>query len=213
MRHRKRGRHLGRTPAHRKAMRRNLACSLIAQERVRTTPEKAKECRSFVEKLITLARKNTLAGFRRALALLDDKYVVRRLFREIGPRYVDRPGGYTRILKLDVSHNRLGDNAGQVIFELVTETEADVAAREEQRRRSKARDRLRRYEGEEPETAEPETAEPETEEPETEEPETEEPDARDADAGEDTEEETGSAEDAAGKKADESSDGDAEKSK
>lgn len=149
MRHRMRGRHFSRTSSHRRAMRRNLACNLFLHERIKTTPEKAKDVRSFVEKLITLARTNSVAHFRRALALLDDKYVVRKLFREIGPRYVNRPGGYTRILKLDDSQNRLGDNAKQVIFELVVESEADREAKEQQRRRAARADRLSRLDEEE----------------------------------------------------------------
>lgn len=142
MRHRIRGRHFSRTSSHRRAMRRNLACNLFLHESIRTTPEKAKDTRAFVERLITLGRDDSVANFRRALALLDDKYVVRKLFREIGPRYVDRPGGYTRILKLDESQNRLGDNAKQVIFELVAEGEAEHSAKEKERRRSRRERRL-----------------------------------------------------------------------
>jgi len=143
-------------------MRRNLACSLFLHGRVRTTPEKAKEVRSFVEKLVTLARESNVANFRRALALLDDRFVVRKLFREIGPAYRDRPGGYTRILKLDVSANRLGDNAAQVIFELVTGPAAGEAAGEEEKKKT-VRERLARFgrkeEGKSPEAAQaPEAA-------------------------------------------------------
>jgi len=119
MRHRRRGRHLKRTSAHRVAMRRNLVSSLFLLGRVRTTPAKAKEVRSMAEKLITRAVKGGLANFRAALAALDDKYVVRKLFTEIAPRFKDRPGGYTRILHLSASENRLGDNAPQVIMELL----------------------------------------------------------------------------------------------
>jgi large subunit ribosomal protein L17 len=124
MRHRKRGRGLGRTSAHRVALRRNLVSNLFLVERIRTTPAKAKEVRSLAEKLITLGRKGDLASFRRALALLDDKFIVRKLFREIAPRYRERPGGYTRILHLPRSNNRLGDNAEQVLMELVPGTAA-----------------------------------------------------------------------------------------
>jgi len=145
MRHRVRGKHLNRTSSHRAATRRNLACNLFLHGRVRMTPEKAKDVRSFVEKLITLARTDSVANFRRALSLLDDRFVVQKLFREIAPLYRERPGGYTRILKLDASKNRVGDNAQQVIFELVTETEADKEAREEQTKRSAVRDRLKRF--------------------------------------------------------------------
>ena len=127
MRHRKRGRHLGRTSAHRQAMRRNLVSNLFLVERVRTTPAKAKEVRSMAEKLITFGRKGGLANFRRALSLLDDLYIVRKLFKEIAPRYADRPGGYTRILHLPTSSRRLGDNAPQVIMELLPGDEAALA--------------------------------------------------------------------------------------
>ncbi len=131
MRHRMRGRRLKRTSAHRAAMRRNLVSNLFITSRIRTTPAKAKEVRSMAEKLITMAREGGLANFRRALALLDDKYVVRKLFKEIAPNYKDRPGGYTRILHLSAGENRLGDNAPQVIMELLPVGEAAPAAGEE----------------------------------------------------------------------------------
>ena len=83
MRHRKRGRHLKRTSAHRKAMRRNLISNLFLVERIRTTPAKAKECRGFAEKLITIAKAGDLACFRRVLAELDDKFIARKLVKEI----------------------------------------------------------------------------------------------------------------------------------
>ena len=124
MRHRRRGRHLKRTSAHRVAMRRNLVNNLFLLGRIRTTPAKAKEVRSMAEKLVTIGRKGGLANFRRALALLDDKFIVRKLFKEIGPRFKERPGGYTRILRLSASLNRLGDNAPQVILELLPAAEA-----------------------------------------------------------------------------------------
>lgn len=119
MRHRKSGRHLGRTSSHRRALRRNMACSLFLHGRIKTTPEKAKELRQFAEKLITLGKKGGLNAFRRALQLLDNKPVVRRLFREIAPRFSARPGGYTRILRLGAEATRLGDKAQQVFLELV----------------------------------------------------------------------------------------------
>ena len=130
MRHRKRGRHLKRTSAHREAMRRNLVGNLFLLGRIRTTPAKAKEVRGMAEKLITMARKGGLANFRRALATLDDKYIVRRLFREIAPHFQDRPGGYTRILHLSSSERRLGDNAPQVIMELLPAAQAESAGGE-----------------------------------------------------------------------------------
>lgn len=139
MRHRKRGRHLGRTSAHREAMRRNLVSNLFLVERIRTTPAKAKEIRSMAEKLVTLAKKGGLAHFRRALAILDDKFIVRKLFRKIAPRYTDRTGGYTRILHLPRSRNRLGDNAPQVIMELVTSAEGKGAGSGEKAAADKAK--------------------------------------------------------------------------
>jgi len=94
-------------------------------ERIRTTPEKAKEARRLAERLITLGKKGTLAARRRALQLLPNKRAVRKLFDEIAPRYADRPGGYTRILRL--GRPRVGDAAPQVLFELVGISE-EVAA-------------------------------------------------------------------------------------
>lgn len=117
MRHRKAGRKLGRTTEHRIATRRNMLAALFEHERIVTTVEKAKGFRSAAEKLITLSKVKTLHNVRRAQAMLQNKDMVRKLFDEIGPRYKDRPGGYTRILRLP--KRRLGDNASQAIFELV----------------------------------------------------------------------------------------------
>jgi len=177
MRHRLQGRRLGRSTSHRQALRRNLAASLLRHERVITTPTKAKEVRRFVERLITLARralpvKDTgnardraqyLHLYRLALQRLQDKEMVQKLFGEgewregkesLARRYAERPGGYTRIIRLGGSRlgvpvgttvsaipeltyqvagvertlkltgNRLGDNAPQVIFELVEKQKA-----------------------------------------------------------------------------------------
>ena len=124
MRHRKTHRKLGRRSGARKALLRSLVRGLFLAEptedhaeRIRTTPEKAKEARRLAERLITLGKKGTLAARRRALELLPDKRVIRKLFSEIAPRYTDRQGGYTRILRL--GKPRVGDAAPQVIFELV----------------------------------------------------------------------------------------------
>lgn len=131
MRHRIAGRQLNRTREHRLAMRRNLVSSLFEHETVSTTMPKAKEVRSFAEKLITLAKKGTLAARRRAIAMLNDRAiykeedgrnvktgsVIGKLFSEIGPRYLDRPGGYTRIIRL--AKRRLGDNGQVVLLQLV----------------------------------------------------------------------------------------------
>jgi len=131
MRHRVAGRQLGRTKEHRLAMRRNMVASLIQHETISTTMEKAKEVKPFAEKLITLARKGTLAARRRAIALLGNRNIVEteegrevkkgtvigKLFSELGPRYLDRPGGYTRIIRLSL--RRLGDNGQLVLLQLV----------------------------------------------------------------------------------------------
>ncbi|NOY46543.1 MAG: 50S ribosomal protein L17 [Deltaproteobacteria bacterium] len=134
MRHRKSGRKLGRDTAHRKAMLRNLVTSLIEHGRVQTTDAKAKEARRVAEKLITLARQGTLHARRQALAYVRGRDAVARLFEVVAPRYQDRPGGYTRIVKLGY---RRGDNAPVSLLELVDgpyagdgEQEAEAASSE-----------------------------------------------------------------------------------
>ena len=131
MRHRVAGRHLSRTSEHRLALRRNMVSSLFEHETISTTQEKAKEVRSFAEKLITLAKKGTLPARRRAISLLNNRAifaeedgemvkkgtVIGKLFSDIGPRYLDRPGGYTRIIKLP--KRRLGDGGQLVLLQLV----------------------------------------------------------------------------------------------
>ncbi len=131
MRHLKRGRKLNRTPSHRRAMLRNLITSLFVHGRVTTTPAKAKAARPLAEKLVTLAKRGSLHDRRRAISLLHDVKVVASLFEEIGPRYQQRPGGYCRILHTE--NRRLGDNAPQVIFELV---EAELPERKQKRPRA-----------------------------------------------------------------------------
>ena len=116
MRHRKAGRHFNRTSAHRRAMFRNMAASLFRHERIRTTLPKAKELRRVAEPLITLAKEDTVARRRLAFARLRDKEAVRKLFEELGPRYRERPGGYTRILKMGF---RPSDAAPMALVELV----------------------------------------------------------------------------------------------
>ena len=116
MRHRKSGRQLNRNSSHRKAMFRNMACSLIEHEIIRTTLPKAKELRRVAEPLITLAKSDSVANRRLAFARTGSKATVGKLFSDIGPRYVDRPGGYTRILKCGF---RQGDAAPMVFVELV----------------------------------------------------------------------------------------------
>ena len=116
MRHGKSGRRLGRNSSHRKAMFRNMAASMIKHETIKTTVPKAKELRRVVEPLITLAKEDSVANRRLAFSRLRDKEVVGKLFREIGPRFKDRPGGYLRILKIG---NRPGDSAPMAIVELL----------------------------------------------------------------------------------------------
>ena len=130
MRHRVQGRKFGRTSEHRIALKRNLLKALFTHGRIVTTVAKAKEYRPYAEKMITLAKVKNLHRVRRAASLLgNDKAVVKRLFDEIGPSFADRPGGYTRILKLNKP--RLGDNAPRAIWELVGESERRARVAEE----------------------------------------------------------------------------------
>ena len=122
MRHRKAGRHLNRTSSHRKAMFSNMACSLFEHEVIKTTLPKAKELRRVAEPLITLAKDDSVANRRLAFSRTGSKKVVGKLFSELGPRYQDRPGGYTRILKCGF---RPGDAAPMAFIELVDRPVAD----------------------------------------------------------------------------------------
>ena len=116
MRHRKSGRQLNRNSSHRQAMFRNMSASLLGHELIRTTLPKAKELRRVVEPLITLAKIDSVAHRRLAFARLRDRAVVTKLFNEIGPRYLERPGGYLRVLKCGY---RTGDKAPMAFVELV----------------------------------------------------------------------------------------------
>jgi large subunit ribosomal protein L17 len=116
MRHLNQGRKLGRTTAHRRAMLRNLVTSFLEKERVVTTVAKAKEARPLAEKMITLAKKNTLHTRRQALAFVTKESVVRKLFDKLGPRFSERPGGYTRIIK---TGPRKGDGADMAVLEMI----------------------------------------------------------------------------------------------
>jgi large subunit ribosomal protein L17 len=116
MRHQKSGRKLGRDAAHRKALYANLAASLIEHGRIRTTEAKAKEVRPIVEQMITLGKRGDVAAHRQAVAFLRSKEIAHILFSEIAPRFEDRPGGYTRIVKIGP---RQGDAARMVYLELV----------------------------------------------------------------------------------------------
>ncbi|MBS99418.1 MAG: 50S ribosomal protein L17 [Oceanospirillaceae bacterium] len=116
MRHRKSGRHLNRTSAHRKAMFKNMAVSLFEHELIKTTLPKAKELRRFAEPLITLAKTDSVANRRLAFSRTRSPEAVGKLFNELGPRYANRPGGYIRILKCGY---RAGDKAPMAYVELV----------------------------------------------------------------------------------------------
>lgn len=116
MRHRKSGRQLNRNSSHRKAMFSNMASSLVRHEVIKTTLPKAKELRRVIEPLITLAKQDSVANRRLAFARTRDKEVVGKLFNELGPRYQERAGGYTRIMKCGF---RAGDNAPMAYVELV----------------------------------------------------------------------------------------------
>ena len=163
MRHLVRGRQLSRDTEHRAAMRRNLVQSLFEHGKVRTTLPKAKEVRAFAEKLITLARLDTLNARRRVISLLHDRRlvdenqefipkgqpvrtVIQRLFKEIAPRFSDRQGGYTRIIKL--SDYRIGDGGSLVLLQLLTEEAAPAGgARRSAGLRRKRNERRRLYAG------------------------------------------------------------------
>ncbi|MFA5554103.1 MAG: 50S ribosomal protein L17 [Phycisphaerae bacterium] len=138
---------MSRDSEHRVAMRRNLVSSLFEHERVSTTMEKAKDVKPFAEKLITLAKKGNLAARRRAISMLGNRNIVveeegelvkkgtviGKLFSEIGPRYLDRPGGYTRIVRLAM--RRLGDNGQLVLLQLIGKDE--VSSKESKKKSTK----------------------------------------------------------------------------
>jgi large subunit ribosomal protein L17 len=125
MRHYKTGRQLGRNASHRKAMFANMAVSLFTYEQIRTTLPKAKELRRVAEPLITLAKKPTVANRRLAYARLRDRDAVSKLFDTLGPRFQERAGGYTRILKCGV---RSGDKAPMAFVQLLDQPESSDAA-------------------------------------------------------------------------------------
>ena len=118
MRHRAKGRQLSRTATHKKALLRNMAASLFKHDAIVTTEAKAKELRPYAERLITLARRGDLHARRQVERWIPDREVLGRLFKEIGPRFATRPGGYTRILKLG---HRVGDGADIARIELLAE--------------------------------------------------------------------------------------------
>jgi len=151
MRHRVAGARLNRTSGHRLAMRRNLVLSLFEHETISTTIQKAKDVRAFAEKMITLARKGDLAARRRAISLLGNRAiykdedgkmvksgtVISKLFSELGPRYLDRPGGYTRIIRL--AKRRLGDNGQLVLLQLVGQEAQEAEEQSKATRKGRAK--------------------------------------------------------------------------
>jgi len=136
MRHRVRGRKLGRTASHRAALLSSLATSLLKHKRIKTTLAKAKEARSYVESLITKARKNSLHARRQIMSVIHDKEVVKELFNEIIPKIGERPGGYTRVVKLG---NRIGDSASMAVIELVDYNDVANAKAETQKEKRQTR--------------------------------------------------------------------------
>ncbi len=120
MRHLKKGRKLNRSPSHRSAMMRNLVTSLLRHDRIETTDPKAKELRRWSDWMISLGKKGGLHARRQALAVIRDKAVVRKVFNILGPRFKDRPGGYTRTVKIGL---RRGDNAPLSLIEVIPEQE------------------------------------------------------------------------------------------
>lgn len=136
MRHRVKGRKLNRTSSHRAALMNALATSVLKHKRIKTTEAKAKEARKHVEAIITKARKNDLHSKRLVMSHIRDKEVVKELFSEIVPKIGDRPGGYTRVIKLG---NRIGDAAGMAILELVDYNDVINAKAEEQKEKREAK--------------------------------------------------------------------------
>ena len=136
MRHLKAGRKLNRTSAHRKALFRNLVTSLIEHEQVRTTDAKAKELRRIADRMITLGKRGSLHARRQALAYIRRRSVVSKLFDEVAARFKERPGGYTRVVKIGHRH---GDAAHMSVIELTDRGEAAKAEAEKKRERRRRR--------------------------------------------------------------------------
>nr|WP_321237292.1 50S ribosomal protein L17 [uncultured Psychroserpens sp.] len=136
MRHGKKFNHLGRQTAHRKAMLANMACSLIEHKRINTTVAKAKALKQFVEPMITKSKEDTTHNRRIVMSKLRQKDAVTELFRDVAVKVADRPGGYTRIIKLG---NRLGDNADMAMIELVDYNEIYNAGKKEKKTTRRSR--------------------------------------------------------------------------
>jgi large subunit ribosomal protein L17 len=143
MRHLKAGRQLSRNSAHRWALMRNLITALLREEKIQTTDPKAKELRRWVDRVITLGKRGSLHARRQALGIVQDKAVVRKLFETIAPRFKDRPGGYTRIIKLGI---RRGDAAHMSLIELVAAEGEKEARKTGEKKGRRARRRQRQQE-------------------------------------------------------------------
>ena len=152
MRHHRAGKKLGRDPAHRKALYSNLAGALIVHGRIKTTVTKAKAVRPIAEQMITLGRRGDLHARRQAMAYLRSQEVVHRLFAEVAPRFKDRPGGYSRIVRIG---QRLGDAAEMAYLELVDFSAEEQAEEKAERRRLRLRRRQEQVEQAEAEQAVP----------------------------------------------------------
>ena len=142
MRHGKKVIHLGRKTAHRKSMLANLGCSLIEHKRINTTVTKAKALKRFIEPIITRSKTDSTHNRRIAFSLLRDKKTITELFREVASKVGDRPGGYTRVIKLG---NRLGDNASMAMIELVDFNDiynTEKITKKKTRRRSGAKNKV-----------------------------------------------------------------------
>ena len=144
MRHRNKNKTLSRKSGHRKSMLSNMGCSLIMHKRIKTTLAKAKVLKQFIEPVITRSKTDTTHSRRIVFSYLQNKHSVRELFDEVSQRISDRPGGYTRIIKLG---NRLGDNANLCLIELIDfnqftkESDADTAGKKKTRRRRKSKNK------------------------------------------------------------------------
>jgi len=140
MRHRKHRSKLNRTSEHRLALLRNLGATLIERERIHTTDAKAKQLRPFVERLVTLAKRGTLAARRLAFSLLPKKEVVHKLFTVLGPRFAERAGGYIRTVKADI---RAGDGAQMAYIEFIERTPVQPKEKKHKDMRQRLRERMR----------------------------------------------------------------------
>ena len=160
MRHKKKGTHLGRTTSHKKALMRNMVASLFEHKSIKTTHAKAKEARRYAEKLITYAKKGALHHRRLAFKFLQNKEAVKTLFDEIAPACTDRPGGYTRIVKLGF---RQGDAAAISLLELIDLVSTPGSVEPKAKEKAKVKKEKTVEAKAEKETAEKETGEKEAE--------------------------------------------------